>query len=107
MTTPPGLGFLQGVSATKWNNVWAVGYNNTGPRALSLILHFNGTRWSRVRSPNPTGSTNLWDLSASSRSNAWAVGYTNLSCPCGIAAFHWNGKRWSAVTAPNPSAGFP
>ena len=31
VTTPPGLGFLQGVAATKWNNVWAVGYNNTGP----------------------------------------------------------------------------
>ena len=105
VTTPPGLGFLQGVTATKWNNVWAVGYNNTGPRAVSLILHFNGTRWSRVRSPNPTGSTNLWAVSASSRSNAWAVGYTNLSCPCGTAAFHWNGKRWSAVTAPNPPAG--
>jgi hypothetical protein len=73
VTTRPGLGYLQGVTATKWNNVWAAGYNNSGPRTVSLILHFNGTSWSRVRSPNPTGSTN------------W--GSTIIE--------HWNGAAWN------------
>src|SRR5260370_26809060 len=102
-----GRGSLQGVTATGPDDVWAAGYNNDGPTDQSLILHWDGKRWSEVPSPNPTGSTNLWGVSASSPTNAWAVGYTNPNgCYCGTAAFHWNGKAWTTGSTPNPSAGF-
>ena len=105
--TGNGRGWLQGVTATGPHDIWAVGYNvpQAGSLLKSLIVHWNGTRWSPVPSPIPTSSTNLWDVSATSPTSAWAVGYTSPNgCYCSTAAFHWNGKRWSVVPTPNPPA---
>ena len=39
-----------------------------------MILHWNGTAWALVASPNPGPETGLFAVAASSASNAWAVG---------------------------------
>ena len=43
---------------------------------LTLILHWNGTAWKVVKSPNAvTDSFNdLFDVDATSANNVWAVG---------------------------------
>jgi hypothetical protein len=105
---------LAGVSAISASDAWAVGtyYNNTTNTYDTLILHWNGAKWSAVSSPNPdaTGENRLNAVSADGASDVWAVG---TLCPTvsGQCAFtdestmilHWNGTKWAQVTSPNPS----
>ena len=104
---------LNGVSAVSGSGAWAVGYE-TGTGALAsttLILHWNGTAWSPVKSPNPGSYSNeLLGVSAVSGSDAWAVGY--YTDP-GVGALtyktlilHWNGTAWSRVKSPSPSSAY-
>jgi hypothetical protein len=76
---------LWAVDATSSNDVWAVGSSyaeGTGfPR--SVILHWDGERWSRVPSPDVRMLT---DVAAVSRNDAWAVG--------GERILHWDGRAW-------------
>jgi hypothetical protein len=48
----------------------------------TLILHWNGTAWSKVPSPSPGPKGNfLTSVSAVSPTDAWAVGYSrNSTC---------------------------
>src|SRR5207244_3460984 len=74
------------------NDIWAVGY--------SSILHWDGTSWAVVPSPN-VGI--LFGVAAVSANDVWAVGYYHRS---GIAQAltlveHWDGSRWSVVPSPN------
>lgn len=41
----------------------------------TLILHWNGTKWSQVTSPNPSGSSNIpSDVAGVGATDLWAVG---------------------------------
>ena len=101
--------FLDAVRAPSSTSAWAVGEYCSGPCGGSmhtLILRWNGTRWSRVKAPNPTagGSGNyLYGVSVTSPANAWAVGYNCMS-ECHTVTLHWNGTAWSRVASPNPDA---
>jgi hypothetical protein len=64
-------GALSGVAATSAGNAWAVGGANSGK---TLIVHWNGTAWSRVPSPSLSGFASLSGVAATSATNAWAVG---------------------------------
>ena len=94
--------FLQAVKALSPSNAWAVGYycsascGKFGEVDRSLILHWNGVRWSKVRSPNPGTQNNLSGVEAVSARDAWAVG-TTLNPVKGMRPLflHWNGKTWS------------
>jgi hypothetical protein len=74
-----------------------------------LILHWNGTKWAQVTSPNPSTNANFLNgVSAdpASAKDAWAVGwYNNTSGADDTLTLRWNGTKWSQVTAPDPSAG--
>jgi len=88
---------VDGVSGT---DAWAVGYTLDLPYGNrirdSLILHWNGTAWTQVPSPN-NGSTYLYDVAAVSANEAWAVGYGSTA---GAFVLRWNGTAWNAVAAP-------
>src|SRR5438105_3935499 len=43
---------LHGVAAVSANDVWAVGEYNPGPGSRTLTLHWDGTSWSVIPSPN-------------------------------------------------------
>jgi len=95
---------LTGVSADSASDAWAVGSyvsNTTGVRD-TLILHWNGTAWSRVASPNPGTRFNVLNgVSAGGAKNAWAVGFYRTQAPGALPLIlHWNGTAWSQVTAP-------
>ena len=80
---------VSAVAATSARNAWAVG---SGRR--TVILHWNGTAWEKVRSPNPTPDygENLTGVAATSARNAWVVGYAGGGGQALIA--HWNGVSW-------------
>jgi len=103
-------GSLKGVSADSATDAWAVGgYFNSANVGQTLILHWNGTSWKRVRSPNPgPTSDGLGAVSAVSRTDAWAVGatYDKSTNVTSTLILHWNGTAWSQVKSPNPSAGY-
>ena len=94
---------LYGVSATSAANVWAVGdYVTSTNTDRSLILHWNGAKWT-LYSPMPSRLTNeLYGVSAISASDALAVGYYSSSNPppTDTLALHWNGKTWSRPDTP-------
>lgn len=96
---------LSDVTALSRDDAWAVGYTaSSGGQFKSLTLHWNGRAWRVVRSPNPTGDTNLWRVVAVSRDDVWVVGYTNpTTCgpQCATIAMHWNGRTWHATPTPD------
>ncbi len=113
ITSPNVAGYssiLYGVTAISANNVWAVGYyqNSAGTIGLTLIEHWNGTKWKIVPSPNPTGPVYsiLTSVVALSANNIWAAGYT-FNVPSVGSSYdltlieHWNGSKWRIVSSPN------
>jgi len=118
----PGTSFdkLDGVRIVSPASAWAVGtYSSGGPRFRSLILHWNGTAWKQVNSPNPCLGNQLAAVAATSGSNAWAVGLaSNAALAVGLGTrmqlaasadprtfiLHWNGRTWSQAASPSPGA---
>lgn len=99
--SPGQGGDLNAVSAPSATDAWAVGCYLASPSSgqwKPLVLHWNGTAWAQVASPNPGGpaGTCLTGVSAVSSSDAWAVGTTD---PFGSATktviLHWNGTSWT------------
>ena len=103
-------GYLYGVSASSPSSAWAVGYlcvpSCTASSAIirTLILHWNGSTWVQVASPNPgSGVRLLTAVSALSRSSVWAVGeYRTISGGNKTLVLRWNGIAWAQVASPSP-----
>jgi len=53
-----------------------------------LILHWDGTAWTQVPSPNPARDNVLTGVAATSASNAWAVGSFTGTGPSQALALH-------------------
>ena len=100
-TPSPGTrnNVVTAVDGVASNDVWAVGYSLNLPYGnrirQSMILHWDGSSWRQVASPN-SGSTYLWDVAAVSANDAWAVGYGST----GAFVLRWNGTAWNVAPAP-------
>jgi hypothetical protein len=94
------LNELRAVAALSAGDAWAVGFRG-GTRAETpletLVLHWDGSSWSRVASPNVDGGANqLFGITALAADDIWAVGAAG-GAPL---ALHWNGSAWSVVAVP-------
>ncbi len=88
----PAYGSLLDVAATSADNAWAVG---SIFKEIPLILHWNGTAWTRAQLPATVGRGAFYSVAATSATNAWAVLFPqNLGRP---RIVHWNGRRWGDV----------
>ena len=68
---------LNGVAATSARNAWAAGaaIARSGGAEQPLILRWNGRRWSREASPQPSrDGASLFAVAAATAGNGWAVG---------------------------------
>jgi hypothetical protein len=94
---------LTGVTAFGPSDAWAVGYVADGDSIDTLILHWDGTRWRRMPSPNPSADRNwLVDVSGSSPSDVWAVGsYWDEAHLRHTLAMRWDGYQWKVVPSPD------
>ena len=89
-------GAISAVSAT---DVWAIGFLATSSTTSENVsLHWNGTSWTVVPSPNPNpqGNNGLGAVAAVSSADVWAVG-EQLQGPF---TEHWDGTSWSIVATP-------
>jgi uncharacterized membrane protein len=102
---------LLGIDAAGANNVWAVGYAIVDDAYRTLTIHWDGTAWSIVPSPNLSiaGSAvinALNDVTIVSATDAWAVGgdIRNFNANISEAVLmRWNGSKWSLSIPPAAS----
>jgi G:T/U-mismatch repair DNA glycosylase len=99
---------LFSVAANSANNVWAGGYysNTVTPSQQTLTMHWDGTSWTVVSSPNVGTSDNvLFGVAAISASDVWAVGYysNTITTADQTLTMHSDGTSWTIV--PSPSVG--
>ena len=100
---------LSSVRAVSANDVTAVGFlKDAGhQRELTLVEHWNGTKWSVVQSPNQSdapGSLNsLTSVTAVSATDLYAVGFFGDAATNGqdeTLVEHFDGKKWEIVSSP-------
>jgi hypothetical protein len=95
-----GEGGLTGVAALSTTDVWAAGYsgNVTAGSERALLLHWDGTKWSKERIAPATiggGRSLLRSISASGPEDVWAVGYQRNR----PALVHFDGTAWTRAQA--------
>lgn len=103
---------LAGISANSPTDIWAVGDQIApGQPVKTLVEHFNGVKWSVVRSADvfSTGSANqnvLTSVQAVSPSDVTAAGFVlDAGSQRELTLIeHWNGSKWSIVDSPNRDA---
>jgi hypothetical protein len=108
-----GESCVQGISALATNDVWAVGWSQSGTDIDSTeIQHWDGTQWTLTPSPNQgTGSNQLYGVVALSDNDVWAVGSwipkpdTGIEYPNKNLIEHWDGSAWTVVPSPNLAYG--
>ena len=87
---------LRDVAAISDNDVWAVGYQEDGGEGdLTVTLHWDGVRWTRVSSPNPSSENYLTGVAAVTANDVWAVGYKETDTVYGVLILHWDGSAWT------------
>ncbi len=114
--TPPrptgaGGGFFD-ISCVNGTDCWAVGTElnqsaGGGNPVGTLIENWNGTAWSIVPSPTPTGAgvagAILQSVSCTSASSCMAVGYStggSMGLNINDLIEQWNGAAWTIVPGP-------
>src|SRR5439155_10311769 len=100
--SPGEFGWLRSVSAVSANDVWAAGTHYVNGLQVTLILHWNGSTWSVVSSPNDGPFTQeLFHVRAVSANDVWAVGYQlsvfGVNQVDQTTILHWNSTAWSVA----------
>jgi hypothetical protein len=107
---------LTDVTCIAARNCWAVGsFGKSGSGTQNLVLHWNGTKWTRVRVPEAGGASKQADSELNSircptTSRCLAVGsYTTGAAPGEPfnQVLTWNGRSWTAQRVRNPGTGTP
>ena len=108
ITSPSAAGtnYLLGVSGVTASDVWTVGYSGANGSYHTEVLHWNGTAWTLVASPNAgPGNNSFAGVAAVSSTDVWAAGHVDP--PHGgltqTLLAHWNGTAWTLD--PNPVPG--
>ena len=97
---------LYGVSCPGSTSCFAVGsFVNSSFVTKSLVERWNGTTWTRVANPNPTGANNvtLNAVSCTAATSCFAVGSSSDATDQRSLVERWNGTTWTLVTSPNPA----
>ena len=103
----PGLrnggGLLTGVSALSGSDAWASGlYNTNSGGEGTLLLHWDGKKWTRVPSPTPkpgggAGGSFLNGVAMVATADVWSAGGTIFGNTGKerTLLLHWNGATWT------------
>jgi hypothetical protein len=96
-----GHNFLTGTVALSQSSAWVVGWSGFddppfGAAAQPEVLHWNGRRWSKVKTPTEGQVSTLEGVSATGPSDVWAVGSNADLC----LIEHYNGREWASLPCP-------
>lgn len=96
--------YLRGITAISATDAWAVGfYRNVGNnRFQSLAMHWDGTQWNLVVTPNHLNSIGDYpaDVDAVSANDIWAVGDWDDGDTNQLLIMHYDGSQWSVIQEP-------
>jgi hypothetical protein len=103
---------LQAVGGVASNDFWAVGHQSrnkadTGvpPGTRTLAMHWNGSSWSAVTTPNVGDNNSLSGVTATGPAAVTAVGaFEDVSGGGAVArtlGARWNGSNWATLATPN------
>ncbi|HET7013574.1 MAG TPA: hypothetical protein VFI65_06670 [Streptosporangiaceae bacterium] len=98
----PSSDAVSAIAALSPRNIWAAG-GPVGPN--NVILHWNGTIWTRITSPGTTFLGGVNDLAATSASDIWTAGYRGTFYAGVPQILHWNGSKWSRSFGPASTKG--
>jgi hypothetical protein len=97
------VNYVIGSACTSAGNCWAVGTDGNSARAdRNQALHWNGSAWSLVTTPDPAGTGKsavnvLLSVSCTSAASCWAVGAAKKPAgPVENEILYWNGTSWAA-----------
>jgi hypothetical protein len=97
--------WLSSVTAVGTDDAWAVGYRFVNGIGRTLTMHWDGTTWSIVPSPNAgTIQDFLYGVSAAGPKDVWAVGNFYDGSAQQTLVEHWNGSEWKLIPSPNGSS---
>jgi hypothetical protein len=101
----PAQSLLQSITPVSGSDVWAVGSTTamTG-ESRTLAEHWDGTSWSVVPTPNPSGNDWLQSIiRVPGTTTLWAVG--SAITPTGVIGIteRWTGSAWQAIAPVRPS----
>jgi hypothetical protein len=107
------LTVFEAIAVDAAGKVWAVGwdrdYDAPGRPVSSLVVHFNGTSWTRETTPNPANRNTLMDVVALANGEVFAVGVAQDTSGGGITPRSLMLRRqstgWSSLTVPQGEAG--
>jgi hypothetical protein len=105
------LTVFEGIAVSS-GQVWAVGwdrdYNASGRPVSSLVVHFDGTSWTREGTPNPANRNTLSDV-ALANGDVFAVGVAQTTSGGGITPrslmLRKHQGTWSTLDVPPGEAG--
>jgi hypothetical protein len=96
---------LRSVDALAADDVWAIGYHESTSGNDTLTMHWDGSRWTVVASPNAHTYDELLSVAAVSSTDVWSVGHFLNTAHDPVRqetlAQHWDGTAWSTVATPN------
>jgi len=87
---------LESVWGSSASDIYAVGFVFDGLFNESLIFHFDGTAWDRVRVPGAL-KPSLVDVWGSSPTDVYAVGQEDEDFPSRGVVLHFDGASWTPV----------
>jgi hypothetical protein len=96
---PANSSALLSVKAFATDDVWAVGYKDYDSypfTSSTFTLHWDGTTWSEIPSPDVSDWTSLHGVDGATHNDVWAVGYSSV----GALTMHWDGTAWTVVPTP-------
>jgi hypothetical protein len=102
------LSVFEGVAVDPAGQVWAVGwdrdYNAPGKPVSSLVVHFDGTTWTRDVTPNPDDRNTLMDVVALGNGDIFTVGVTQDTSGGGIVPraliLREHAGAWTSLAVP-------
>jgi hypothetical protein len=104
--------YLEDLVSTSSSDIWAVGSMDSLEGGLwTLTIHWNGTEWMQIPSPNKTGpngivySQALNSAVAFGPNDVWAAGYYRVGNTEHTLVEHWDGTQWSIVASPDGPTG--
>jgi hypothetical protein len=106
------LTVFEAIAVDASGKVWAVGwdrdYDAPGRPVSSLVVHYNGTSWTREATPNPANRNTLNDVVVLANGEVFAVGVAQDTSGGGITPRSLMLRRqgtWSSLTVPKGEAG--